>query len=103
MSPERVSKLVLLNGAHGQLMHSMLQPLFRVPMLGDSFHHVVALLRRFDNLLALAKHITLSYSFFSRVFLFKVRRPGGPREKRTAKSHVSNSSAAFILPNRPRL
>ena len=36
MYPDLVERLVLLNGAHGQLLHSLLQPFFRVPLLGES-------------------------------------------------------------------
>ena len=50
IAPHRVKKLVLLNGAHGQLLHSLCQPVFRVPMIGDYFVHLL-------NIIANQKHL----------------------------------------------
>jgi hypothetical protein len=38
--PEKVGKLVLLNGGHGQLLHAFGQPFFRVPLIGDYMHYL---------------------------------------------------------------
>mmetsp|Transcript_29479 Transcript_29479/g.94327 ORF Transcript_29479/g.94327 Transcript_29479/m.94327 type:complete len:452 (+) Transcript_29479:104-1459(+) len=47
LHPDRVGRLVLLNGTHGCLLHSFLMPFFRIPPLGDWFH---SLLRRVRSL-----------------------------------------------------
>ena len=58
--PNRINKLVLLNGAHGHILHSLLQPFFRLPFLGDLLHLVLFALRRSFAFYQLAKWFTLS-------------------------------------------
>ena len=44
--PERVDKLVLLNGTHGHALSTGFQPLFRVPWLQSVLHEVIDLVQR---------------------------------------------------------
>jgi len=43
--PERVQKMVLCNGGHGNLLHSGLQPLFRIPMVGRLIYHFIRIVK----------------------------------------------------------
>jgi len=38
LHPERVHRLVLLNGTHGKVFQTAFQPFFRVPMINDFLH-----------------------------------------------------------------
>jgi len=71
MYPDRVEKLVLINGAHGQLLHSLLQPVFRIPCLGDLFHRIIIGLRSYDEYWFVAKRVVLAMATFSATFVIR--------------------------------
>jgi pimeloyl-ACP methyl ester carboxylesterase len=45
--PHGVDKLILMNGTHGHLISSFLQPLFRIPFLNEWFHTIIMLTRSY--------------------------------------------------------
>ncbi|GMH54716.1 hypothetical protein TL16_g01730 [Triparma laevis f. inornata] len=71
MYPHLIDRLVLLNGAHGQLLHSLLQPIFRIPLLGDFFHVLLILILRYKRLWKPLRNLVLSISTILRVCVFK--------------------------------
>jgi len=66
LAPDRVAKLVLLNGTHGQVLSTVFQPLFRVPLIADMMATLLELLQANLDLL-----YRLSVIFFRHPWLMK--------------------------------
>jgi hypothetical protein len=54
--------LILLNGAHGHTLSGVMQPLFRVPVVGDSWHYFTLYARTNPSLCSLVRSCTRGFN-----------------------------------------
>ena len=71
MYPEKVPKMVLLNGGHGQLLHAFGQPFFRVPLVGDYLHYIIIKMHQHHRFYDVTRSVILGLLGGFRVFMLK--------------------------------
>jgi pimeloyl-ACP methyl ester carboxylesterase len=77
--PERVEKLVLLNGTYGHAFSTGFQPLFRMPWLPQYMHWLIEHLERSDRLVGYVTKVARSRPNVELVSRLYARLRGNPR------------------------
>jgi hypothetical protein len=70
--PDRVKKLVFLNGAHGNTLHSVFQPVLRVPYTAEFWHYVIlTVLENYEWMGPALAWVTINFRHVIRWLLIK--------------------------------